>query len=293
MESAWQNDLLRDPMALRAHIDRTVGIEPLTRGPADNDPASLRGDSVVLFVLSQCTGTVGAEAGEPCLILNKRSPRVRQAGDLCCPGGGFSLPADRLLARLMDLPGSPLRRWTGWRGRHNARTRRLALLLSAGLREAWEEMRLNPLGVSFLGMLPQQHLVMFKRVIHPMVGWAPAQRLKPNWEVARIVPIPLRHLLDPARYGRFRPMVPPQHDNERQRLRHEDFPCFIHEDDHGREMLWGATYRITLSFLERVFDFQPPEMDQLAVVHRRLDPNYLNGSRWDPATAQRNDARDW
>lgn len=291
MDSFLTETLLNDPETLRAHIEASMGIEALGGGIVGPDPRQLKRNSVVLFVLSTCNAGQGAT--EPCLILNKRSTRVRQGGDLCCPGGGFSWHTDRLLAHLMSLPGSPLRRWPGWAGRRTARGRALALLLAAGLREAWEEMRLNPLGVTFLGMLPRQHLVMFKRVIYPMVGWASAQPLKPNWEVARIVPIPLRHLLDPERYGRFRPVVAPENGNRHEPLRHDDFPCFIHQDAHGREMLWGATYRITQSFLARVFGFSPPDMDHLPVVRRELDAAYLNGSRWHPQAARRKDAADW
>jgi hypothetical protein len=294
MNSRLNERLLVDPRALRARIQEKVGAAGLHDGLADLSPRELKRDSVVLFVLSDCPA--GQGSAEPCLILNKRSPRVRQGGDLCCPGGGLSWGTDRLLAPLLRLPGSPLRRWSQWsrwRGQNSRRGRALAVLLAAGLREAWEEMRLNPLGVSFLGVLPEQHLVMFDRVIYPLVGWAPAQRLKPNWEVARIVTIPLRKLLDPGHYGRFRPMVTPADDDHARQLRIDDFPCFIHQDAHGREMLWGATYRITQSFLERVFDFSPPAMDNLPLAHRHLDGAYLNGSRWNARAARSKGPTDW
>jgi hypothetical protein len=90
---------------------------------------------------------------------------------------------------------------------NSRRGRALAVLLAAGLREAWEEMRLNPLGVSFLGVAAQQHLVMFDRVIHPLVGWAPPSGLNPIGRWRASSPCPLRKLLDPGHYGRFRPMV--------------------------------------------------------------------------------------
>jgi hypothetical protein len=252
--------------------------------------------SVVLFVLSQCTGATADGHGHPCLILNKRSAQVRQAGDLCCPGGGVSWPKDRYLGRLLRLPGCPMWRWP--RSKQggltmNPANRTLPILLAAGLREAWEEMHLNPLRFLFLGVLPEQHLVMFKRVIYPIVGWAAPQRLKPNWEVERIVPIPLRLLLDPAHYGRFRPLLTSTDTGDTQPLRSEDFPCFIHEDGQGREMLWGATYRITQYFLQLIFDFEAPRTDDLPVVHRHLDETYLNGSRWRARTSRSNDEKDW
>ena len=82
---------------------------------------------------------------------------------------------------------------------------RLRLLLATALREGAEEMRLNPLGVGFQGMLPPEHLVMFNRTIYPMVGWVQRQqRFFPNWEVERIVRIPVRALLVPTDYIRLR-----------------------------------------------------------------------------------------
>ena len=153
-------------------------------------------NSAVLFLL----GT--SASGEPFLILNKRSQRVRQAGDLCCPGGGIAPSIDRLLARWLNLPRMPLSRWphgSWWRRYRKADFPKLALLLAAALREGFEEMRLNPLGVRFLGPMPAQHLVMFKRAIYPMVGWVNhQQRFFPNWEVEKIVTVFLwRRFLTP------------------------------------------------------------------------------------------------
>ncbi|HSM74653.1 MAG TPA: hypothetical protein VK852_08460, partial [Desulfobacterales bacterium] len=79
---------------------------------------------------------------------------------------------------------------------------KIALLLAAALREGFEEMRLNPLGVEFLAPMQAQRLVLFQRVIYPLVGWVPRQRrFIPNWEVDKIVRIPLAALLDPVNYA--------------------------------------------------------------------------------------------
>jgi 8-oxo-dGTP pyrophosphatase MutT (NUDIX family) len=295
MKNHLNGKFLQSASTLRRIIQKNVGAAGLADDLSDISLQALNHVSVVLVVLSDCKDSRGR--AEPCLILNKRSTKVRQAGDLCYPGGGLSWRMDRLLGRLLNLPLSPLKRWSEWprwSARNRARGRMLSILLAAGLREAWEEMRLNPLRLSFLGVLPKQHLVMFKRVIYPMVGWVPVQALKPNWEVDRIVKIPLRKLLDPTHYGRFRPMVTSTDGKGRtHQLRLEDFPCFIHEDELGRELLWGATYRITQNFLERVFDFQAPPTERLPLAHRHLDGAYLNGSRWNPQAAKRDDDADW
>ncbi len=259
------------------HARAQLGGEA-SNGLSHLDSGTLKRASVVLFVISPCGGV----QSEPCLILNKRSVKVRQAGDLCCPGGGVSWGVDRLLAQLLKVPGTPFRQWDNWplwQKHFGANSRALSLLLATGLREAWEEMRLNPVRFNFLGMLPSQQLVMFDRVIFPIVGSTSYHALKPNWEVERIISIPIRKLLDPNRYGRFRPMVNTPRNGDAKQLRHVDFPCYIHEDEQGSEMLWGATYRITQAFLESVFGFSPPQETDLPLVRRYLDDRYLNGSR--------------
>jgi 8-oxo-dGTP pyrophosphatase MutT (NUDIX family) len=275
------------PRRIRDSVGGLELQEEMINLPADE----LKKASVVLVTLSLCNGGYTRD-GHACLILNKRSSQVRQSGDLCYPGGGLSWRKDRFLARLLDLPGSPLRRWQRKR-RLPSKSGSLRLLLAAGLREAWEEMRLNPLRFEFLGVLPKQHLVMFDRVIYPMVGWVAPHRLTPNWEVDRIVPIALQELLDPRRYHRFRPTVNSRGPGSRQPLRYEDFPCFVHQDDGGREMLWGATYRITQHLLKLVFDFNPPHIESLPLAQRHLDETYLNGSRWHPRAADRRGQADW
>jgi hypothetical protein len=261
------------------------GLSHAWRGFPDSE---VRGGSAVLFLLS-LDRFDGRPEAEPCLILNKRSSRVLQPGDLCCPGGGVGT-MDRFLARLLRWPLSPLFRWPKWRYVRDADPRlaqALALLLGTGLREAWEEMRLNPLRVRFLGPLQLQNLIMFKRSIYPLACWVPGtDRLRPNWEVDRIVRIPLRRLLQIANYGRYRLRY--RVDGVETR-RDEDFPCYIHNGHGGKEVLWGATFRITMDFLKRVFDFTPPEMDAGPVIHRQLEHGYLNGSRFietDPRAAK-------
>jgi hypothetical protein len=236
--------------------------------------------SAVLFLL----GLMGGEnrfSSEPCLILNKRSLKVKQAGDLCCPGGSISLPLDSFFAKLLYLPGSFLSNWPywhKWRKEQHRQARKLALLFATSLREGFEEMRLNPFRVKFLGPLPPQQLVMFERVIYPMVCWISGQkRFSPNWEVEEVVYIPLKNLLMHSNYARYRLNIKTQHGNEKNSIV-KDFPCFLHEHNDGVEKLWGATFRITMVFLEIVFGFKPPDIESLPIVHGTLDENYLTGN---------------
>jgi 8-oxo-dGTP pyrophosphatase MutT (NUDIX family) len=258
----------------------------LNRGPCQ-DPAfppqslDVRHSSAVLFLLGELDRSDG-RAPEPCLILNKRSLQVRQPGDLCCPGGGIAPGKDALLAGLLKLPGSPLKRWPHWRSWRrecSAQAFRMARLLATGLREAFEEMRLNPLRVQFLGPLRPQPLRMFRRIIYPMAVWVPhQQRFTPNWEVAAVVRIPLRLLLQRSRYARYR-LQPDTSGTEINDGPQMDYRCFETPSNPVSERLWGATFRITIDFLKRVWDFDPPPRRSLPLVHGSLDATYRTGRR--------------
>jgi hypothetical protein len=265
--------LLQRPSVLRQQIGDRLNIHNSRKPFFAVEAVDLKVASAVLFLLGRQTGKTH-HPGEPCLILNKRSADVRQAGDLCCPGGRISPRLDAGLAMLLRLPMLPLARWPFWHnwnknGPHNARW--LRLLLATGLRESVEEMRLNPFGLEFLGPLPPQQLVMFQRVIFPMVIWVTRQkRFYPNWEVEKIVSIPLRDFFNPARYARYRLRIETSSTDEYVNT----FPCFRYEKDDESEILWGATFRITMAFLSIVFGFSPPGLDSLPEIKGYLSRTY-------------------
>jgi hypothetical protein len=273
--------LLNDKVALVNHIihmlhersDRQEIYSPNTVDP------SVAAGVLVLLGHKSCNNK-GPE--QPCLIVNKRSLKVRQPGDLCCPGGSVTPFVDPFLARLLSLPFISLDRWKYWRRwkkNQSAATRRLALFWATGLRESFEEMRLNPFGVRFLGPLPPQSLVMFQRTIYPLVAWIDRQkRFFPNWEVAKVVDIPLKDLLNPAHYAQYRLCLTPRGDAEAlNTMRH--YPCFRIQASNGSELLWGATYRIVTLFLDYVFGFKPPDPGEIPIIEGSLDQNYLTGCR--------------
>ncbi len=271
---------LQPPDVFRAHIARSLTSAEMLEAIRDVDPLGRNGLSVVLFIIGvDHSPARGAHA--PCLILNKRSSRVRQPGDICCPGGGVEPRIDTLLAHLLRLPGSPLRNWVHyrrWQSEHPRELKRLHLLLATALREGLEEMRLNPLTVRFLGSLPPEPLVMFRRVIYPLVVWVDRQqRFYPNWEVERVVRIPLHTLLKPDHYICYRLSMPrsPPGAGGANRL---DFPALQWSTPQGAEILWGATYRIAMRFLDRVMGFTAPGIETLEVVERELPPEYMTGA---------------
>ena len=271
--------LLDDPSTLVEHIIDVLhqrSEQELIYSPDAVDPLAAAG---VLLLLSHksCHHKVPVQ---PCLILNKRSLKVRQPGDLCCPGGSVAPFVDRYFARLLSLPFGSLGRWKYWRQWKKNQfpaARLLALFWATGLRESLEEMRLNPFGVKFLGPLPPQRLVMFQRSIYPLVGWIDRQkRFFPNWEVEKVVDIPLRDLLNPGNYVRYRLYLTTRGDaesNHSKRL----YPCFRTQTDDGIELLWGATYRIVTIFLDYIFGFKPPDLGEIPTIEGSLDQNYLSG----------------
>jgi 8-oxo-dGTP pyrophosphatase MutT (NUDIX family) len=211
------------------------------------------GDAGVLLMLS-------CEGEQATLLLNKRSDQVQQPGDLCCPGGAVHPFLDRLLHRLLFFKRGAAYRWA--KEREQPLFHRITFFLATALREAWEEIRLNPFRVEFLGALPCYQLASFQRVIFPLVGLvAPGIRFRPNWEVERIIYVPLEAFFEEGNYGLYTLAIP---ESYQERIgdggAEAEFPCFVHTEEGQEEVLWGATYEIVMSFLEVVFDFQPPEL---------------------------------
>lgn len=75
--------------------------------------------------------------------------------------------------------------------------------VAAALREASEEIGLDPESVEVLGCLPLYRTVS-DYCVHPVVGWVepPVEFTPDEWEVADVFLVPLRFLLDPANHGR-------------------------------------------------------------------------------------------
>jgi hypothetical protein len=110
-----------------------------------------------------------------------------------------------------------------------------------------------------------------------MVVWIPNQeRFRPSWEVQRIVKIPLKSLLEPSNYVRYRlRMEFPREKAAAEQTR--EHPGFCLPDIDGPDVLWGATYRMTMAFLNIVFGFTPPAPEHLPVVNASLGATYLTG----------------
>lgn len=115
---------------------------------------------------------------------------------------------------------------------------------SAALREAWEEVGLDPDLVEIVGRLPQ-HETGTGFLVTPVVGLVPAGTvLRPEAsEVAELLSLPVSVLLDPAQPQRRR-MKPPGGSEWR------DIYVWPHDDHY----IWGATAAILLSLAQRLRD---------------------------------------
>ena len=216
------------------------------------------------------------------LQLIKRSSLVTQRGDVSCPGGmlhplidwAFSL----FFIRSGVLTYSPLSAGSALSVAASESKNIISLFLANALRESWEELHLNPLHVSLLGSLPTYSLHLFRRTIFPLVAiarndWTPI----PNPEVDKIIEIPITNFFREDSYGRY--MIQASETLPTTDQGPWEFPCLIHEDNDGEEILWGATFYIIMSFLRIVFDFQLPDLHSRRIRKKTLNPDYLSGNR--------------
>ncbi len=276
--------LLKDPPRLRAHVaERLAEASPDFAGRMERIRAERRrgaksAASGVLVPLE-----FDASSAQCVVVLNKRSPWVRQPGDLCCPGGGTEQGLDRCLGRLLSFPllpfpprSEPFRRLL----RSPPRQREVLLLILAGvLRESWEEMRLPPWKVEYLGALPVQRMQSFPLSIFPVVGWIRAAwRARPNREVAEVLRLPLRAFFEGERYALCRFRLEEAGKEGGAGGGCWEMPCLIVEGSGGREeVLWGATFKILTAFMKRVFGLAWETFAPSRVVSRSIPPYYFTG----------------
>jgi len=220
--------------------------------------------------------------GQFLLQLIKRSSIVPQPGDLSCPGGMLHPSLDAFLKHLIATGLMPTLRGKALslaRSRGGNTFDHVSLFLANALREAWEEIRVNPLNVRFLGPLPSRELYVFSRIIFPVVGFVKRDwRFQPNREVERIVEIPLKALFDKDQYGTLTVEIETPVHFRQQVEPIRDFPCFLFTPPGGKEeILWGATMSIIMNFLEIVFDFKLPDEISDRVVRKSLRSDYATG----------------
>jgi 8-oxo-dGTP pyrophosphatase MutT (NUDIX family) len=149
--------------------------------------------------------------GQTSLLFIRRSSTLRaHSGEIAFPGGGFD-PTD-------------------------------SSLIMTALREAQEEVGLNPASVEVLGVLPPVFTVVSNYLILPVVAFLPeglgTLQLQPS-EVAEIILIPLFGLVNPAIF----------HTEEWVR---DGQARTVHFYDYGAYRIWGVTARMLNSLLETI-----------------------------------------
>ena len=210
--------------------------------------------------------------------LIKRSQEISQGGDISCPGGMLQPRQDNFLNFILKTGILP-----AIYGRYASRTQKvdretaelINLFLTNALREAWEEIGLNPLNTRYLGALPSYTLSMFARTIFPVVCMT--RRIfsyKLNSEVEKMVEIPLSAFFQKENYALLN--VSTSLGEGSEPLQYQT-PCLVIPDGCGNEdILWGATFNIIHNFLRIVSDNTLPADYSSRTINKVLTLKYIS-----------------
>ncbi|MEQ8162495.1 MAG: CoA pyrophosphatase [Smithellaceae bacterium] len=240
-----------------------------------NTAAPHRVAGVVLLLNYKQLSTGGSEY---VFQLIKRSDLVSQAGDISCPGGMLHPSIDKIISLFLTTGLFPslhkgLSKLACCEDKESIDLVRL--FLSNALREAWEEIGLNPLAVSFLGALPTYSLILMTRTIFPLVCLTTKPyefRLSP--EVDKVLEIPLSTFFDGSRYAQLEIETSFHHHMSRNQ-----FPCIVLNDDQEeQDILWGATFYIIMNFLRIISDDSLPVPSSTDKIKRVLSDTYISGN---------------
>ena len=164
--------LTREEVRYRLARAHPHGVMRPGPGSVPGDEGATRGPNAAEPTPAAVLVGLVDRADGPALLLTQRTEHLRDhAGQVCFPGGRME-PDDESAA-------------------------------AAALREAEEEIGLNPARVSIIGKLPPYQTVTGFR-IHPVVGWiSPPFELRPDpFEVAEAFEVPLHFVLEPANHRR-------------------------------------------------------------------------------------------
>jgi len=210
--------------------------------------------------------------------LIKRSDMVSQGGDISCPGGMLQPSRDNFLNFFVKTGILP-----AMRGRKVSLIQRGAketaalihLFLTNALREAWEEIGLNPFNIKFLGALPSYSLTLFARTIFPVVCLTCRSfKYRLSSEVEKILEIPVSFFFNSDNYAMLDIKTSLGKDTEQ--LQYQT-PCLIIPDGHGGEdILWGATFNIIHNFLRIISDGTLPSTYSSRILNKVLTIKYIS-----------------
>jgi 8-oxo-dGTP pyrophosphatase MutT (NUDIX family) len=229
--------------------------------------------AVVLLLNFKKTG----DKSEYVFQLIKRSQKVSQGGDISCPGGMLQPKQDGFLNFILKTGILP-----AIHGRKASRTQKvdretaslINLFLTNALREAWEEIGLNPLNTRYLGALPSYTLSMLARTIFPVVCITRRQfSYKLSSEVEKILEIPLSFFFSRDNYAMLDVNMSLGNGEPLQ----YQTPCLVIPDGGGNEdILWGATFNIIQNFLRIISDNSLPSGYSSRILSKVLTPKYIS-----------------
>lgn len=209
--------------------------------------------------------------------LIKRSQKISQGGDISCPGGMLQPGRDNLMSSILKTGLVPTLRGSMARRVQNVDSETASLIrlfLTNALREAWEEIGLNPLNTKYLGALPSYTLSMFARTIFPVVCITRRPfTYKISSEVEKILEIPLSFFFHSENYAMLD--VKTSLGENPEPFQYQT-PCLIIPDGKGNEdILWGATFNIIHNFLRIVSDGSLPSDYSSRTLSKVLTLKYI------------------
>lgn len=150
-------------------------------------------------------------------------------------------PHDQTVHVALTVRGSGLRNHTGQVSLPGGRVDAGETLEQAALREAQEEIGVDPAIVEILGRLTPLHIPVSGFLLHPIVGFTSVRPAfqRAEWEVARIVEAPLPLLSDPSIVKR---------EMRTRTVKGQTIDVAVPYYDIDGEKVWGATAMVLSEF---------------------------------------------
>jgi 8-oxo-dGTP pyrophosphatase MutT (NUDIX family) len=141
----------------------------------------------------------------------------------------------------LTVRGSGLRNHTGQVSLPGGRVDEGETLEAAALREANEEIGIDPSAIELLGRLTPLHIPVSGFLLHPIVGFTPLRPAfqRAEWEVARIIEAPVALLSDPALVKR---------EIRTRTVKGQSLDVDVPYFDIDGEKVWGATAMVLAEF---------------------------------------------